>query len=383
MTEHEALGLTIQVYKPTFAPYVPTASHIGTFRAASYEHESAVGIGYDRMRCTAAMSQEDADWWLDQACGAHVVVRDETNTVVWEGRVNTVGWASGGRSVQIGPLSDVANRCVVTYQLLNTDTNEAGEQKRTDAANNTDSQARYGIQHQILAAGAITTAQADQRRDVYVLANGWPLVGQTLQFGGGEGSLSLDCLGYWYWLNYPYRLANVTGTVTVSAKLAAVLAADPNAFFGGANQITSNALTVQQLEDQDRLASEIIADVVSLGDASYNRYLFGVWTDRVVKYEAAPTTAEYLQRISDPRQVVTDLAGNVVHPWAIRPGKWLLLGDVQPGTLIAQNMAGMLQSRRSMFIERVHYTSAYGLQMNSGVVNSYRQALAQWGVTGM
>lgn len=384
MSKHQALGLSVQVYKPSFAPYVPKASFLGTLSTPdSYEHVLTVGVGYDTMQVSKSISRDKGDWWLVNGCGAHVEVIDETASIVWEGRVDSVSLSVGGYTEQRGPLSEIANRCTVTYQLLDTDTNESQEQKRTDAANNTDSQAKYGIQHAILSAGSVTTAQANQIRDTYVMARGWPAVAKQLSLGGGAVTITLSCKGYYHWLNYPYRLANVTGTVGISTKIAAVLAADPNSFFGGANQIASNTFAVQYLEDQDRSAAEIIADLVALGDASYGRMLFGMWEGRAVRYEAAPTQAVYQQRVTDPRQVIEDMSSNVIQPWAVRPGNWVLLTSMLPGALMGISTAGGEETERSMFIESVRFGSPYGLDLTSGTVNNYRQALAQWGITGV
>lgn len=383
MSGGEATGLTVRVWRPRFSPYAPTSVYVGEFMPDRYEHAITCGYGFDTMSCSCAASIEEADWWLANACGGHVIVRDEAGISVWEGRVDSVGVSLGGLAITRGPLTETANRCVVTYQLLDTTSNEGGEQKRTNAADNADAQARYGIQYQILSAGAVSTAYAEQIRDAYVALNAWPRTPKDLTLGAGEVGLSLTCKGYAHWLNYPYRLANASGVVAVSAKIAAVLAADPNGFFGGANQIATNALPVQALEDQDRTASEIIADLVGLGDASYNRYLFGIWEERVVRYEAAPMTFTYQQRGDDPRQMVEDTAGNAIQPWAVRPGKWLLFTNLLPGALVAQSLANEPEAERSMFIESVQYSAPNGLRLQGGVVNSLRQALAQWGVTGI
>ena len=383
MTPRESAGFIIQLYTPSFAPYNPTARPLGEFRAERYRHTITVGKGFDEAEMGAVCAGNDAQWLLSYGCGAHAVVRDEASTLIWEGRVNNVALQSGGYRVSRGPLTEMANRVYVNYQLSDPTTNEAQEAKRTAAGNNTDSQARYGIQIRELNGGDIPTAQANQIRGAFLTYNAWPRMPKSLAMEGQDSSVALSCLGYAHWLNFPYRLVNVTSTVTVTAKLTALLAAEPNGFFGGANQLATNALTVAQAEEKWRNAAEIISDVVSLGDASFQRYMFGVWADRVVRYEAAPTRVEYLQQINGIRQDVTDLAGNTVRPWAVLPGRWVQFPAVLPGALLTQDIPASTEAPNQMFIERVEYTSPGGLTLQGGLVSSFRQQLAQWGITGL
>ncbi len=380
MSERESLGLTAQVFRPSYAPYLPTASKVGKFEFATYEHVLTTGIGFDSLTVSRSTDLDEAWWWLNRAVGGHVCVEDETGTVVWEGRVNQVDLSAAGLTVSRGPLLDVANRVVVTYQLKNATTSEGQEQKRTTAANNTDSQVVYGICYRILSAGTITTVQANNIRDANVLLSAWPKMPKSLSLGGQTTSVTLNCLGYAHWLNYPYR--NLSKLMTwVSAKIAFVLAADPNGFFA-LQDITVNTLSISPYEDSDRAASEIIAAAVSLGDAAFNRYLFGIWANRRAIYRAAPTQAIYQQRITDKRQIIEDMGGHVVSPWAVKCGEWVTFTSVAPGALVGPSMATMPETERNMFIESVRYTAPYTLALQGGEVNSMKQALAQYGLTG-
>lgn len=391
MSEHQALGLSVQVYTPAFGTtYTPKSGSLDAFDFSSYDHTLTAGIGFDSMTVTRSCSVEEAYRWLGDACGAHVEVQDETAGIVWEGRVDTVSMSTGGFTISRGPLLEIANRCVVTYQLLDVNTGEAvstgegQEEKRTDAANHEASQAKYGIRYTVLAAGTIATERARNIRNAYMNLNAWPRVPKQMALGGGDTSVTLSCKGYYYWLNYPYRLANTTTMIHLSDKIIAVLAADPNSFFDMPNQIAANTLHVPALEDQDRMGSEIIADLVALGDASYNRYMFGIWQNRAARYEMIPTILEYQQRTDDKRQVIEDMSSNVVQPWAVLPGKWMTFTSVLPGSLAAQ--VGVYQgaeSERTMFIESVKFTSPYSLTLQGGQVNNLKQRLAQWGLTGI
>jgi hypothetical protein len=378
---HQAFGVTVEVWTPSFGTvFLPTAVRLGLFDWETYEHTLAVGLGYDSMNCAKACNWEEAYHWLGYGLGAHVQATDDAGVTIWEGRVNQVQVSAAGLSVSKGPLQDVGNRVVVTYQLKVDASDEGQEQKRTDPGNNLTSQARYGICYQTLSGGSTTTARANQIRDAYLALNAWPRMPKELSLGGGDVRVTLNCLGYAHWLNYPYRYVTSKAMTTVSAKLAAVLAASPNGFFGGGNIITTNALAVPGFEDTDKTAADIIGELVNLGDAALNRYLFGIWANRIVRYEAAPTTTEYQQRTDDPRQVVENMHGHVVNPWAVRPGKWLAFSNLGAGSLVGRTGPGLPEEERTMFIESVQFRAPYGLTLSGGVVNDLVQALAQWGI---
>lgn len=372
------------LFRPTFAPYSPTASFIGTFAPSAYSHVISATKGFDSMSASQSCSLADGFMWLQEACGAHVTVRGDREETVWEGRVNTVSLSAGGYTVERGPLTDVANRVVVSYQIKWDESGEGHEEKRTAAYDDTDSQARYGVCYRCLSAGAQTTGRAQVIAQVYLSRYGWPKVPKRLGLGGEAVTVSLSCLGYYHWLNFPYRNLSKAAT-TASAKLTDLLTQDPNLFFSeGYSRIDTNAVATNWFEDSDRAASEIANEIVALGDASYNRMLFGVWEGRQVVYEAAPTQLAYQQRFDDKAQVVEDMTGARVPPWYVRPGKWVGFPHLFPGALRDQQPAvGTRETDRTMFIEQVTYTMPYSLEMQGSAVNNLTQALAQWGLTGL
>jgi hypothetical protein len=380
-------GLSIALFKPSFAPYTPMAEHLFDMPMPSeYQHSIDALGGFKDCSFSFATDTDGLNRWYDDALGAHVVVKDEGGVAVWEGRVNRVTMTYGALSVTRGPLQDVANRVSVIYQLLDTDSKppEGQERKRTLVVNNTTSQDRFGICEQVLSAGTTTLVLANQVRDMHLQTYAWPQVPKQLSLGGGGSpTVRMECLGYASWMNYTYRQVATSSTTGLSTKLGLVLAADPNGFVAATNaQIAVNALAVPAFEDKDRSAWDIIAEMTGYGDAAHNRYLFGVYADREARYEIAPSEAVYQQRPDAPTQVVETITGETLQPWYILPGKWLTFTNLLPGDLASgpYNYAGVLDSARMMFIERVTYSAPYGLQLDSGSVYSVAQAMAQWGI---
>jgi len=118
-------------------------------------------------------------------------------------------------------------------------------------------------------------------------------VGANLSGGGSGATLRLDCLGYVHWLLYPYSSAT-TGLQNLSSKLEAILGQDPNGLIStDYSFVESNTLQVGAYEQSNRKAWGLIKGLVSQGDASDNRYNFGVYNDRVAYYDAIPTTVKY------------------------------------------------------------------------------------------
>jgi len=83
-------------------------------------------------------------------------------------------------------------------------------------------------------------------------------------------------------------------SIWVSDKIINTLEADPNAIFStDYSGITANPLLISGTEDQNRTASVVIKECLSLGDIDSNRYLFGFYNGRRAVYSAIPTDTEY------------------------------------------------------------------------------------------
>ena len=183
-------------------------------------------------------------------------------------------------SISVGPLLDTcANRIRCAYAPEQTDTGAVGSRTFTGWADDAASQAKYGIIYKTLTTSALSQAEAEQVRDTAILEQAEPERNERDNLESVTSPrASITCLGYAHWLKaYPYENA-ATGVTTASAKLQAVLAADPNGIFStDYSALAANGTVVGTQEIEGRTAWSVVQGIVSLGDGAFNRWLFGMY----------------------------------------------------------------------------------------------------------
>jgi len=377
------LSISIQV----FEPLVKGGGYLFdvTGKESGYQHTIQALGGYWSASFTIQASQNEIEDWIDGGLGRHIEVYDEGQVKIWEGFVDSVDGNLGGLSVTRGPLMDVANRVSLVYSTVDTSTSPPtmGVRARTATVNDTDSQSRYGIIERVLSAGGVSSSIVEDIRDTYLAEHKEPQTSQQVNIGGSssEASVTVNCLGYVHWLA-AYTYSNTTtGTQNLSTKLQNILATDPNSIFStDYSKITTNTLQVAAWENDDDVAWGLVKGLVAKGDASSNRYLFGIYNDRQARYEAMPTEIAYQQRLSDPEMRIETLDGQRVFPWNVLPGKWLFISDFLIGRVTASDLRF---DPRALFIESVTYTAPWGLQVSGGKTDKLAQRLAQLGLSGV
>jgi len=172
------------------------------------------------------------------------------------------------------------------------------------------------------------------------------------------------------------------GSINASSKITNVIAAAPNAWigFGSTNYIDTNALQAGAWEDEDRLALNIIKGAVAMGDASQNRWLFGVYANRECHYYQAPTELEYQMRLSELGIQLETMQGARIRPWAVMPGDWLLFPDFLVGRTIP---TALREDPRAMFLESGTFKAPWSLTLKGGDMDELPQLLAQYGLAGV
>jgi hypothetical protein len=385
-THEQSLSLTINVYKPDFSTgvYVPRGTYVGSIQGEinSYSHVIKASGGYWSSRFTIMDEQEKMESWLVGGLGRHVEVFDNALDKIWEGFVNQVDLTLGGLTVTRGPLLDTANSVTVVYSGTSTVTNPPVQGNRvfTAPANDADSQDKYGIITKILSAGGMMAENAEQVRDVYLAENKEPLTLQKIGGGGGL-NVSLSCLGYAHWLNYPIAIVD-EGTVSIHDQVANVLDLDPNGLFSSTNaNISENTVQINAYDNKQRTAWTVIKALAALGDEGDNRYLFGVYSDRLARYEmAVMDRVEYRMYPGDPAWRVESTTGGHVWPWNVMPGRWMFL----PSFLVGRAMPSDKRlDPRYVFIESVTYSAAMGLSVQGGRLDTISQKLAKLGLSGV
>jgi hypothetical protein len=184
----------------------------------------------------------------------------------------------------------------------------------------------------------------------------------------------------------PYNSA-LTGLQNLSTKLTSIITGDPNSILS-VGAISSNTFQVPAFEDEYRLEEALIRSLVGLGDASDNRYTFGVYEGRKVYYQQAPSIRfpKYTYSITD-HQVLSAVGGTPIKPWLLRPGEWITSKDWFSGrTTPVDGASGasteLEQDPSIQFIEEVTYSSPWGWSMSGSQGDKLEQMLAKLQLRG-
>lgn len=410
---HENLGLTIDLWAPTFtlSGSDPTAAtvdvwttHLATFNAPTQLSWSIQANG-GYQTCTWAITgaMPDLERWLEEGLGAHVEIRDETDMIRWEGRVNQIQATAGGLRWTWGPLLSIANQVAVRYNVVDTSTTPptSNEQAWYGWAEQADSQARYGIAPKILSAGDMTLASATAVATTWAQNEAWPKMSSDVALGAqaGQVQVQFQAAGYYMWLSYPYAQTAATGAILDSTKVAAILDADPNGFFTSANADISPSVAaahnVAQYEGQDRAAWDLIAECGYLLDTNIYRSIARVGVGRHFTFQPAQgydaatgqgQDLDYLISLGESGHwQVRTANGALVRPWAVDAGTFAMLTDLLPGRDFMNTVVPYWwqQDPRLMFIERVQFTAPDQVQLQSGLVTDPNLAIKRWGLGGL
>lgn len=378
------IGLTAYAENPVWAASARYQIQLNPLMEG-YSHTIDANGGYKSASLGLKLRQDEIEDWLESGLGRHIVIYNEGGAIKWEGFVNDIEASIGGLTIRRGPLMSVANKVRIIYSTVDTSTTPPtmGVRKKLAYANDTASQTKYGIIEKTLSTGGSTEANAAYIRDTYIGENAeaetTPL--SIAVGGGGDLTIKLNCLGYIHWLNaYPYNNATA-GTTTISARIQAVLTADPNGIIStDYTKITANTMSIPAWENDDPLAWDYINGLVVMGDAAYNRYTFGLYANRRAYYSVVPSTQTYVWRIGDGGNVYTP-AGMIVDPWEVVPAQWVQIPDFMIGRI--GNLTSIRDDPRFMFIESLTYTAPYGLTLNGAKVNTLPQILGQLGLSGI
>lgn len=351
-----------------------------------YSHQNAADGGYKSATLTVAIAASEVGYWLRHGLGKHVEAFCGT-VKVWEGFVDSLALNIGSLAVTRGPLLDIGNRVTARY----TDPT-VGQQANTTAANNTDSQAVYGIHHKVISAGTVSPTNGDKIRDSYLQENKLPETSITVSFQGNDVGLTLNCLGYVEWLKYPYNEITDT-TYTAREKILEVLSDDPNGIFStNYNFIEANTLSVYRLDNEYRLAETVLAEIIAMGNheaatsGGNDRRTLQVYDDRTIYIQKTPTVIHYKVRVFDPAKAILDETASPIDPSTIKAGQWLQIIDfpnIEPAsTPSGYTTPDLRTDPRMIFIESVTYTAPYDFSINGGKTGRLAQQLAKLGVSG-
>lgn len=351
-----------------------------------YSHTIEALGGYWSCQFTIRANAHKVNDWIQHGLGRHIEVFDDSMSNIWEGFVDKISVNYGPLSVTRGPLMDVSNSVNAVFAPIEFDEDGGqviGSRSRTGFYTNNDSVALWATIPTTLMTGSMTFEDSQTLRYTYLVNHMRPRTSKEFRSDASrDTSVTVDCLGYVHWLNWAYNQTTTNGEIDADAKIIDVLGDSPNATWLAydTHHIDSNTLQVAALENDDNLAWNVIKDIAAKGDATYNRWLFGVYENLNAYYYQAPETVYYNQRLSQSRSIVETTASDEVYPWKVRPGKWIMFPDFLVGQAAGYDLR---DDPRAMFIESVKFTAPDGLIMRGGDVDTVEAVLGQMGLSGV
>lgn len=355
-------------------------------RISSYNHTIDGKQGFASASITIEDELTYIEGWIADGLNRHIEVYNPDLETVWTGFVNSYSANVGTLTKSGGPVLDIINRCVVIYTPVDytADPPARGPKTPTTAADDTDSQLKFGIIETVIQGGEDTQVGAEQARDTQLRDMAEPKGSTTISPGAAQtASITLGCLGYGARLG-TYIFNDLTeGAIAISNKIIAALGADPNGIFStDYDHIESNAFLLAAAERDNRPALSVIEACLNIGTATDERTFFGVYEDQKAYYWSEPIDITYRHRIADAMQDIEARAGKTpTRPWDLRPGQWVFLPDFLAGRVPPQ--LDLRDDPRAFLAEAVNFTAPYDLTMNGERFGSVKQLMAKKGLGGM
>jgi len=327
-----------------------------------------------------------AEDWFENSLGRVINVFANDGFLVWRGFVNSVSINAGAVTEVRGPLIETRTRMQAVYTPRDFSVYPPvdGSQTTTVVTQDDESVERYGAWDGVISAGTCPDDVALKVRNLALTKMKFPKTTSNLSIAPGntqEPSVGLELLGNVHWLTaYIYdNLSN--GLSFLSDKLKAVLTYDPNNIVSSDyTGIEDNLYLVNDLEDKLRYAWDIVSEMLTIGGGSDdNRRIFGLYEQDRPLYSSIPNAIEYEYDLVT-NQVRSVAQGEVLPPWAVRPGKWITIPNLLAGRKIEST--GLNGDPRNKFIESVRYSVPYTLDLSGGETDRLSQMLAKITYTG-
>lgn len=386
MSKTNPLSLSIVVEQPVWGSDVDQdITEIVSDQINDYGHELAADGGYISADFQINDNQANIEAWLERL-GYDVTAYSDGLDEVFNGFVNEVEVSLGGVTLRVGPLLEISNKVAVTYKTVTYNTNHpvGGVQTTSSYASDTTSQTRYSVLEQIVSGGEGTATEMEQLRDTLLAEMAIPITTQDLNVGRpAEPSVKVSVRGYRDLLDRFFYSNSASGTVNLSAKIVDILGDSPTVTFN-TDRIDTNPLQVPNYAEGEKTGLGMIRDIVAKGDASDNRYTFGIYAGQAAVYEQIPSTVYYTHALGDAEQVIAlEGTGSRVYPWNVKPGRWLMVTDFLVGRGAPATVEELRKDPRAIFIESVRYSAPWGISINGGRVGKLNQKLAKLGLGGI
>jgi len=276
--------------------------------------------------------QDFGDWETTDAgvdSVYRVQVANSDNTTSWGymgaslAAANILVYTSAARATRGWNGEDTAGKTPEHYEVITVA--DYGVRRDTDWSANDDSVDEYGEMEYIITLSGSQPIPATALRDSNLTEFAWPRA-RFIGVADQPDSLTVTCAGFWSTLFWRYWEHSRTAAANT---LISDLAGDGE--FTTAGRIDANTLvmTADGFPMPQRIA-DILEWLADKGDAAGNIWKCGIYENRKVIYEQAPTTVDYIWR--DGR--LLNNAGQAVVPQLLKPGFYVrtesALGAVQP-----------------------------------------------------
>lgn len=353
----------------------------------NWRHSINAFGGFDTASFEISDHQHVMEDWVLNGLFRSIVVKDTYLTPVWEGFVDSITINQAGLSVTHGPVTRIANKVFAIYSGVDTSVYppQIGVRKKTPTFTELASQEEWGIWPEVLSLAGVSDSNADQLVDLYLSEHGHPEIGSNFSFSSESMSLTINLVGWYQTLKYPFNYTSNSGTVPIYTRIQQVLAANPNSGWISTDysRIMANITQVPQYENDDQLGMEHIKGLTAMGDEHTQRHMFGVYENRQAVYDHVSEQIDYTIELRDAKQQIYDAGGSLIAPWKIRPGKWIFFSDFIPG--LGSPFNDFHRDPRMLRVESVQFDmrTPYAVQFAGGISSSYEQRSARLGLRGM
>lgn len=322
----------------------------------NYTHSISAMGWYDTASCNLALTDREAEIAFESWIGNRVAIYVDNPVVpIWEGLIARVT-PEFGNVVPTRSLDSMFNRAKVVAN------NTGGTSTQGTAANNTDSQAIYGIKEGSIEAWTEpnTSTRFTSIRDFILAWQAYPQ--SSLTFNPAGKIVRIEMIGIYHTLEWENirdtGVTNIAQNTLVSTIIGAL--GNGTTFFDNADtsQIEANADTATEQTTRGETAWQQIMKWTEAGDGT-NRWVAGITpTDpntgtRVLYYRQANTAIEYTANARDGARIRNQFGG-LVNAWDVKPDRSLRVNDI----LIGWN--GIGDDPREIYIESVNYDAESG-----------------------
>jgi len=354
----------------------------------SYSHEIRAMGGFWKCSFDLMPNQLGIGYlmeYLENGLGRHVNSYTTNEGPAWEGFISKLELKYPGGSIVVS-LLDMANRVWVRYLSA-----EGGLLQRSTIQNDTVVQGKFGIKEEVLAGAIISDGNvADQVAATYLADYADPgrsrINVKLSRAAAAQARLKVSCIGYFRTLNWrTYNKVTAHTEQNVNLQIGDIITA-VGQFIASAD-LATNTSQVSQEYDRDDLAGDLILGLARMADASNNRFICGVYEDRLLKYEQSQTLSsegniKYKIRIRDNESVIREVVTNrPISPAALRPNNWLRVVDILSGNI--RTSTDIKKDPQVTFIESVIFSEPDGLTIPGNRAIQIDNLMAKAGFGGV